>query len=680
MKLQFKPWTVPLALAVACALSFALLIPSLGFYWDDWPFLVTARLQGPQGFYEFFKLDRPTTHYSYLILMPILGTNPVGWQVFTLALRWLTAVLVWWTIRRLWPNDSSMAAWAALIFAIHPIFRQQPIAMTYHQLWMEYALYVLSIGGMISAIRSPRRYWTWTILALAGMSLNYLISEYFLGVELLRPLIAGVALWPVIRNASIARKIKAVFLHWLPYFLVLLAYLTWRFIFMDLPGEDRNAPQMLAAMLANPLSAGKELLQMALQDFIYITAASWYETFKPDIIDLTSRFNLATLVLTAICTALSAGFFYFFDRRRADEHTPALQSAKTAALLGLLLVLVAPLPGWVTGRQVTVGAFSDRLAVPAMLGASLMIAGGVAWLIRGRLQQILLISLLVGLSAGQNLRVANDYRWARIQTNRLYWQLYWRAPGLQPQTAVMSEGEILSKMGLYSTASGLNLVYADASPTGQLPYWYFAISREFGHRMPELLAGIPLDKTFRQFTYQGDSRNSLVVYFESQGDCLRVLTAEDAKDPALTPLMVQALPISNLSRIQSEPVPGHQPLPEIFGAEPERGWCYLYQKADLARQEHDWQQVVALGKQAGEQGYSLQNSQSNTPQEWIPFIEGYAHTGDWPDAVKLTQAVVEKEPKMAPRLCDVWNELENIDPAAIEIQEIRSTLGCTAQH
>jgi len=28
------------------------------------------------------------------------------------------------------------------------------------------------------------------------------------------------------------------------------------------------------------------------------------------------------------------------------------------------------------------------------------------------------------------------------------------------------------------------------------------------------------------------------------------------------------------------------------------GWCYYYQKANLARQQGDWEQVIALGREA----------------------------------------------------------------------------------
>ncbi len=676
LKIHLKDWTVPVALFVACLLSFALLIPTLGFYWDDWPSLLITKIQGPHGFYEFFRLDRPTTHYSYLVLMPLLGTDPVRWQIFTLVLRWITAVLFWWTVRKFWPNAGSLATWAALIFAVHPIFRQQNIALTYHQLWLQYVFYVLSIGAMAAAVRAPRRYWAWTGLSLLALLLNFLISEYFLGVELLRPVLIGVLLWPYIHQAPALVKIKRLLLHWLPYLLLLVAYLAWRFIFMDLPGEDRNAPELLTNMLSSPLSAGLQLMQMALQDTIYVIVASWYDTFQPARFDLQSTFSLAALGLTVVSAALTAGYLFFYHQHRDTEELADYKTARAAALLGLIMVMIAPLPGWVTGRQVTVGAFSDRLAVPAMLGASLLVAGSVAWLVRSRLQQIALIGLLVGLAAGQNLRVANDYRWARTQANRLYWQMYWRIPSLQPQTALMSEGEILSKMGLYSTASGINLIYADTSPSGEMPYWYYGISREYGHRMPELLAGIPLETTFRQFTFQGDSRNSVLVYFESRGDCLRVLTSDDTHDPELTPLMVQALPISNISRILPEAQSGHSPSEDIFGPEPEHGWCYLFQKADLARQQKDWQQVAALGDQAAGAGYSLQNLQSNTPQEWVTFLEGYAYAGRWQEAAALSQEIFEKDPRMAARLCDVWAGMQEQNGGGAEIEASRSSLAC----
>ena len=37
-----------------------------------------------------------------------------------------------------------------------------------------------------------------------------------------------------------------------------------------------------------------------------------------------------------------------------------------------------------------------------------------------------------------------------------------------------------------------------------------------------------------------------------------------------------------------------------FATEPGHTWCYFYEKAELARQIQDWDQIVALGSEAAE--------------------------------------------------------------------------------
>ena len=55
----FSSRTFPLALLALLVLSFGLLIPWLGFYWDDWPAIMVARLQGIGGYWAFYQIDRP---------------------------------------------------------------------------------------------------------------------------------------------------------------------------------------------------------------------------------------------------------------------------------------------------------------------------------------------------------------------------------------------------------------------------------------------------------------------------------------------------------------------------------------------------------------------------------------------------------------------------------------------
>lgn len=680
MRFSLRTWTLPIALLIITILSFGLLLPSLGFYWDDWPSVLIARLQGLHGFEDFFSLDRPTTYISYFLFVPIFGTDPIRWQIFALALRWIAAVLVWQFVHRLWPESGDLPAWAAFLFAVYPVFHQQPIAMTYHQLWIEYVFYLLSLTAMVRAVRQPKWYIPWTILAVACLAGNFLISEYFLGVDLLRVFILWLLIRDMQKNTAVLQTVKSALLHWLPYLATLIIYLAWRFVFLKLPGDDRNAPVLLTSLLQQPGAALRDLLQMALQDVTHIVISNWYATLQPALFDLSSRFNLLVIGLGIIAAGVTGLYLSRLHTGTAAQPQGGSLYPRLGVLLGALLVIAAPLPAWVTNRQITVGAYSDRLAVPAMLGASLLLASLAAWFIRSRPQQILVISLLVGLAIGSNTRIANDFRWARIQQNRFFWQLYWRAPSLMPGTAVLAYAEVLPKTGLYSTASGINLVYASPGQGNNLPYWFFSISRQLGYRMPEFLSGMVLENTFRQFTYQGSSANSLIVYYDpGNSDCLRIPTPQDASDPDLQPLVVQALSMTNLSRIQPGPQPVAAPRADIFGPEPEHSWCYYFEKADLARQSEDWQQVVAIGDQARALGYQPSNGQSNTPQEWVPFIQGYAAVGRWQEARDLTQAIVDLQPKILPHVCAAWKSIRAQPGSDGEAGKTLQAMGCPDQ-
>src|SRR5512146_2530637 len=155
-RICFPSWTIPLGLLVLLGLSFGLLIPWLGFYWDDWPVILTARLRGIDGFWRFFDYNRPLSAWIYVVTVPILGTRPLNWQIFALALRWLTCVSMWWTVTLTWPKHRHLAASAAFLFAIYPIFAQQSISVAYTQHWTCYFLFFLSMAGMLLAFRLLR--------------------------------------------------------------------------------------------------------------------------------------------------------------------------------------------------------------------------------------------------------------------------------------------------------------------------------------------------------------------------------------------------------------------------------------------------------------------------------------------------------------------------------------------
>jgi hypothetical protein len=298
---------------------------------------------------------------------------------------------------------------------------------------------------------------------------------------------------------------------------------------------------------------------------------------------------------------------------------------------------------------------------------------------------LVLVALLVGLAVGMHLRIGNDYRWTWIKQTRFYWQLSWRAPALEPGTAIFSDGEIFPSVGIYSTAMGINLIYPPAVQDDQFPYWFSSLGREFIYSMKEFLQDVPITRGLRNFEFNGSTGQGIVIYYQpDQHSCLEVISPEDQLVGDLPPITAKAAVKSNLSRIIAQPPAGEYPPQEIFGPEPEHTWCYFYEKGALSWQQQDWSQVATLGDQAMQLGYAPQKPGSNTALEWVPVIEGYARVGRWQDAQELSLEAYDRNSDIQPRLCSLWGMLaEDASVGAAQsatrdsaVQTVQSALEC----
>jgi hypothetical protein len=181
------------------------------------------------------------------------------------------------------------------------------------------------------------------------------------------------------------------------------------------------------------------------------------------------------------------------------------------------------------------------------------------------------------------------------------------------------------------------------------------MGRGLFRQVPALLQGRKLKTDFRSFKFNGSSQDSLVIYYEpSEGRCLWVLSPEDQQLPDLPELTLSILPVSNIGRIDPESsIPGYPPR-SVFGAELDHTWCYYFQKADLARQSADWEQIVVLGEEARQKGFETDHF-----REAKPFIEAYARTGDWSGAEYWTMLLNPKGANVV-AVCELWLGLDRM--------------------
>jgi hypothetical protein len=136
---------------------------------------------------------------------------------------------------------------------------------------------------------------------------------------------------------------------------------------------------------------------------------------------------------------------------------------------------------------------------------------------------------------------------------------------------------------------------------------------------------------------------------------------------------VEAIPLSDLSNIL---VHADQPAKLPFLSEPDHTWCYYFAKAELARQQGNWKQVVELIDQAKALGYGPED-----PFEWLTYIEAQALTGNIEAAQKVSERGFQQDNGIRKGLCEVWKRVQAPGGAAngaeARLDQILSKFQCT---
>jgi len=645
-KLLASLWSFPLVLLGVTLLAYGLQLGRMGFYWDDWQVIFLARLNRPEVWWTYYLSDRPFSIWTYLATLPVLGVVPLRWQLFTILLRWLTALGMWLALRGVWQRRPAAVGWMALLFAVYPGFSQQSISVAYSQHFISYALFSGSLAAMVLAVRRPRRQ-ALALTLVAGLAalVQMMTMEYFVGLELLRLPV----LWFLLRanGERWFQTGRRVLAWWSPYALALLVFGVWRFgIFPRLsPDPNANAPLLLLNLAQNPWGELVRLAQHVLQDTAHLLLFAWLNPLLPAEIDLGQRYVLFSWALGAVTAALAAAYLL----RGVPEagETAADGFVPQALLLGGLGLLLGGFPVWSTDRQVIVGMWSDRFALGPMFGAAMLLPAAVAGFSPRRLPGAGLLAAVLALAVAAQVQTVNQYALNWEAQRSYYWQLYWRAPALKEGTIVLGNKIPFGLVADYSVGFALNTVYAPENRSTAVPYWFASAISRRGGMIEDFRDGLAVRDDLRTVVYQGSTSHGLVVRYKYGQSCLQVLSPADGELPLLSDDERELLAISHLGQID---VRGDTPPPApIFGAEPVHDWCYFYQKAALAQQNEDWAGVAALYDEAQRLGLRPANG-----VEWAPFIVGLAHGGRREEAGRLSQAALDYNTNLRPYVCGLW--------------------------
>ncbi|HEY9078229.1 MAG TPA: hypothetical protein VIO61_16965 [Anaerolineaceae bacterium] len=664
---RLNKWSVPLTLLGVVLLSYGIFIPWYGLFGNDLPYLYHYHLFGPQGPAGFAAVDRPYSAWVYTLTTFLFGENVWLYHLLLLLERWTASLLLFEIIDLTLPGKRWQAAGIAILFALYPGFRQQPVAVEFILHFTILNLFFLSIWWMLLAARGGRRR-GWLLSGSGLLALSLFSIEYFAGLELLRPLLLWFALEKVIPDRKV--RLKQTLICWTPALVALGVFVFWRVLIFKFPTYQ---PVILDHLGRDPLAAIPGFVKQVASDLVTVLPLAWYSTLKPVVGGL---YRWMAFILAAVVFLWVSGWLVFSSR---VEPAPKLAGTYAspgwgvrALLLGAAALILGGAPFWVTGIQIRLEFPWDRPTLPFMLGSSLVIIGLVD-ILRWRPLQQAVIALLAGLAVYSHAQNAVVYHNEWEKFRQFFWQLTWRAPGLQNGTLVLFDSIPLDRYADTDLTTALNWVYAPDLHERQLRYKFFDLSIRLGEEyvgLPGLTEGLRVEHHHRSLEFVGSTSQMLVVDFTPPA-CLRILAKDTIGTGNITEKLESVLPLSKPDLMDTHPGQAARP-PEAFGREPAHEWCYYYQKAELARQQADWKEVIRLATIVETMGYAPVST-----IEWLPFIEGFVRLGDWQKAGEISQLAAAKA---KPDVCTFWARYF-MDPSRTDadkqaIAKIQKDAGC----
>ncbi|MDP2776345.1 MAG: hypothetical protein Q8O48_01775 [Anaerolineales bacterium] len=646
-------WQGALVIFVISAIAYLPLVKGLGYLNDDWYLMYDMQVKDVNFLHEIFSIDRPGRALAMMPLFSMFGFNPLAYHLSAFLFRFFGGLCLFWTIRMIWHKRDFFAFTTALLFTIYPGFLSQPNAIDYQSHILGLFLAVLSVALTVKSVltieRVPR------ILFAAGSLLagwGYLSQmEYFIGIEAFRFACIFLLMWRAQGETFRQKAAKSIVVS-LPFLLIAAGFLVWRFFFFESARKATDVGLQISQLLSTPVT-GSGWLNYLLQDFFTVTLVAWnlpmYQlAFPMRLKDMTAAFGLASL---AVAAALF-GIRWMGANESETEAGFGAGMRREVLWVSLLGMAGGLIPVILVNRHVTLPDYS-RYSLIASIGAVMLLALVVESMAR-RGMQIAVIGVLVSIAVMTHYGNTIRYVYETEATRNFWWQVAWRAPKIEEGVTLIASypGSPLSED--YFIWGPANFIYYPEKQSGSPVRVKLPSAVLTGDVINQITTNGGVETPLRRGNYlERDFGNVLVMVQSNSNGCVRLI---NGNAPELSSSdedrLVLIAPYSNLDTVVPDGVPPIPPV-YVFGKEPERGWCYYYQQADLARQRGDWEQIPDLLKQALDKGYYPEDG-----LEWMPFLQANAVLGDL-DKMRSTTKLVITDKFLRLQVCDIMTDFMN---------------------
>jgi hypothetical protein len=669
MLLKKKPFPEILFLLIISAIVYLPNIGKLTYFKDDWYYIYDGLKAGAKIFHEMFSIDRPARGFFFEAYYSLFGPLALPYHINAFVWRWLSAIGALWIFNILWPRDRRFAFFTTLLFAIYPGYYWWISAIEYQPMIASLAFQVFSIAFTLKAVQSSDRiskigYLTGAIIT--GWIYIALV-DYAIGMEAFRFFCVYILLN---RNRQYAFRTKIVetFKAWAWNILIPFGYIIWQTFFFTNQRKATDISLQLSKLFNAPLSTLAYWFLHLFNSIMNLSILAWVNQFP--------RFFFGMPLREAASGLLLAGFVIllvlFFGRLLNQENdtvseasgisnAEALKISIPSMVLGIMPIIMA-------NRIINLNVYS-HYSLPASLAAAVFLSGFIYTLSSKRAQSIMIYSIIVFAVLahyGISITALNEER----AIDKFWWQVSWRIPALRPGAtlAIHYPSENIGDDG-NGVMEAANMIYFP-NPSDQIPVQYNVAALTLGDaNIQDILVG----KLSRRIVYRSHAvnynyGNILVLSQPTPSSCVHVIDGSRPLISTFDPANVMlAASLSNIENIMQSDTP-FVPQNFAFGNEPEHSWCYFYEKAELALQFRDWNEISTLGEEAIRLGlHPIDRS------EWLPFLYGYAMTGN-DLRIKQTSSKINDDTFLRLQTCEMFTSIKDSMPP--EIWELTDTLYC----
>lgn len=620
-------WFEILWLALISGLTYLPRIGELTYYRDDWYFLYDALVIGPGALIEIALHTRPIRGPLYALYFSLFGLNPLPYHIVMYLTRLLGGLGALWLFNLIWPKRRYANFLLAVLFLLFPGFLWWVAGFEFQPYVLSVGLQAFSIAFTLKAVATdsaPRRL-GWTIAALL-LGWTYLaLVEYAIGMEAFRLICVYLYIRRRDLHPTFIASTRQTLKTYAPHLFIPLVFLIWYQFLFDNWRKAQDAGIQLGALFSSPTTLMWRIVE-TVRSFLNVTLFAWVVPFYQNFYGNRLRDIVTGLGFTAFILLLVflANKFFSNTVNGAEDESESSPNAWQRELLwaGLFGTLGGVLPVVLVNRVVTFERVS-QYSLPASL-TGILFLGGMIYSVFPKNLRTFLLAGLIGLATLSHHGLAAQ----AVQEERViadFWkQVVWRAPDIRPGAT------------LVVTYPGINYLEGNDVVWGPANFIYYPDKQD---RMPvviplpasrleqdSILQIINGNKSFEQIDLvikyiqtETNYRNQLIMTQPSQVACVHVL---DPRWPDLSmydpPFIHAAYRNSKVENIVTDAALHGLPV-YAFGSELPHDWCYYYQKADLARQQGDWEEVVRLGEEARKLSLNPDDQ-----IEWMPFLQAHA--------------------------------------------------------